>query len=200
MVNYLGKDIMHRQFRITYYIYSFFAKYIYGAFGHASIIKKPMMITNRKHIFIGNNVYFREGLRMETIIRHDNQVFQPKIIIEDYVHAEQFCQIICTNKVHIQKNVVISSFVFISDTEHSFNNIGKNILRQNLKSSMVVIGEGAFLGIGVRIIRGAIIGKHSVIGANSVVLSDIPDYCMAAGVPAKIIKKYNLRTGEWECV
>lgn len=137
---------------------------------------------------------------MEAISRHDNQVFHPQIIIEDHVHAEQFCQIICTNKVHIQKNVVISSFVFISDTEHSFNSLEQNTLSQNLKSSMVVIGEGAFLGIGVKIIRGAIIGKHSVIGANSVVLSDIPDYCMAVGTPARIIKKYNLRTGEWECV
>ena len=42
------------------------------------------------------------------------------------------------------------------------------------------------------------IGKHCVIGANSVVTKNIPDYCVAAGVPARIIKKYNFTTETWE--
>lgn len=45
-----------------------------------------------------------------------------------------------------------------------------------------------------------IIGKHSVIGAGSIVTHDIPEYSMAAGNPAKVIKKYNKLTCEWEKV
>ena len=42
------------------------------------------------------------------------------------------------------------------------------------------------------------IGKHCVVGANSVVTNDIPDYCVAVGSPAKIIKRFNFDTKLWE--
>lgn len=41
------------------------------------------------------------------------------------------------------------------------------------------------------------IGKHCIIGANSVVNSDIPDYCVAVGSPARVIKKYDFSLGRW---
>lgn len=42
------------------------------------------------------------------------------------------------------------------------------------------------------------IGKHCVIGANSVVTHDIPDYSVVAGAPCKVIKQYNTETEQWE--
>lgn len=41
-------------------------------------------------------------------------------------------------------------------------------------------------------------GKPCVIGANSVVTHNLPDYCVAVGIPAKIIKRYNFETQQWE--
>lgn len=61
----------------------------------------------------------------------------------------------------------------------------------------VRIGEGAWLGENVCII-GASVGKQSVIGANSVVSKDIPDYCVAVGAPAIIVKRYNFDKNQWE--
>ena len=60
------------------------------------------------------------------------------------------------------------------------------------------IGDGSWLGTHVVIAGNVKIGKHCVIGANSVVTKDIPDYCVAAGIPAKIIKKYNFDTCTWD--
>ena len=60
----------------------------------------------------------------------------------------------------------------------------------------VHIGEGSWLGENV-CVCGASIGKHCVIGANSVVINDIPDYCVAAGSPAKIVKKYDFDKKQW---
>jgi acetyltransferase-like isoleucine patch superfamily enzyme len=57
--------------------------------------------------------------------------------------------------------------------------------------------QGAWLGENVCVI-GASIGKNSVIGANSVVTKNIPDYCVAVGSPAKVIKKYNVEKQIWE--
>ena len=62
----------------------------------------------------------------------------------------------------------------------------------------IVIGEDTWIGTKATIIGNIHIGKHCVIAANSVITKDIPDYSIAAGIPAKIIKRYNFKTNQWE--
>lgn len=59
------------------------------------------------------------------------------------------------------------------------------------KGQKVSIGEGSYIGINAVIVGNVKIGKHCVIGANSIVNKDIPDFCVAVGCPVKIIKRYN---------
>lgn len=88
--------------------------------------------------------------------------------------------------------------VYISDNLHGYINPFVPIIDQPIKQvSTVKIGEGSWLGVGVAVI-GANIGKHCVIGSNAVVTKDIPDYSVAVGVPAKVIKRYNFATEKWE--
>ena len=61
----------------------------------------------------------------------------------------------------------------------------------------VVVGEGSWLGENV-CVMGASIGKHCVIGANAVVTRDVPDYSVAVGCPARVIKRYNPVTQQWQ--
>lgn len=61
----------------------------------------------------------------------------------------------------------------------------------------VRIGEGSWLGTNVVVVGNVHIGKHCVIGANSVVTKDIPDYTVAAGIPCKVIKRYDFERKEW---
>lgn len=98
----------------------------------------------------------------------------------------------------IEKNVLTANHVYISDNLHGYHNIKQPVLNQNIQQlNDVVIGEGSWLGENVCII-GAKVGKHCVIGANAVVTHDIPDFCVAVGVPARVIKMYNTYTGCWE--
>ena len=62
----------------------------------------------------------------------------------------------------------------------------------------VSIGDDTWIGTNVVIVGTVEIGKHCVIGANRVVTHDIPDYCVAAGSPCKVLKRYNMVTREWE--
>jgi acetyltransferase-like isoleucine patch superfamily enzyme len=62
----------------------------------------------------------------------------------------------------------------------------------------VKIGDGSWLGYGTVVLPGVTIGKHVVVGANSVVTHDIPNYSVAVGVPAKVIKRFV--DGQWESV
>ena len=60
------------------------------------------------------------------------------------------------------------------------------------------IGENCFIGFGVAIQAGTILGKQCVIGSYSVVKGEFPDYSVIVGSPAKIIKRYNIDTQKWE--
>ena len=68
------------------------------------------------------------------------------------------------------------------------------------KSDRIEIGEGTWIGINAVIVGNIRIGKHCVIGANSVVTKDIPDYCVAVGIPVRVIREYNRVSKKWESV
>ncbi len=200
-INFFKKNTKAKKmslYRLLNYIPN---KLCYKKFSKNSLIYFPMLINNKDCISIGEHVTFREGLRMDAIKQMHSQDFSPQIIIDDYVHAEQNCQIFATNLVHIKQNVTLSSQVFITDAEHEYRGIDNDsILNQNLISGKTIIDEEAFLGIGVRIVKAVHIGKHAVIGANSVVTKDIPAYSVAVGIPARVIKQYNPETRLWEYI
>ena len=126
-----------------------------------------------------------------------------KIIIGDNIRIAHHFQISCANKVEIKSNVNIGPFVFITDHNHKFENPNIPIKDQGLymvENTSAIIGEDTWIGAKVTIIGNVHVGKHCVIGANSVVTKDIPDYCVAVGSPAKVIKKYNFESCKWEKV
>ena len=82
---------------------------------------------------------------------------------------------------------------------HAYENITLPISQQGInRIAPVTIGRETWLGENVLVLPGVTIGKHCVIGANSVVNTSIPDYSVAVGAPARAIKRYNPETGVWE--
>jgi UDP-3-O-[3-hydroxymyristoyl] glucosamine N-acyltransferase len=105
--------------------------------------------------------------------------------------------ITCVRTVNIGDFVLTANNVYISDNLHGYEDITKPIMQQPIKfKKEVSIGTGSWIGENVSII-GANIGKNSVIGANSVVTRDIPDYCVAVGSPAVIIKQFDFQKKKW---
>lgn len=74
-------------------------------------------------------------------------------------------------------------------SENHKNNYWLDQLYDELELKSVSIGDSCWSGEKSVILPGVAIGKHVVIGASSVVTKDIPDYCVAVGNPAKIIKR-----------
>lgn len=62
------------------------------------------------------------------------------------------------------------------------------------------IGRGSWIGFGAQIMSGVTIGRQCVVAAGAIVVKDVPDYCVVGGNPAKILKRYNFNTGNWEKV
>jgi acetyltransferase-like isoleucine patch superfamily enzyme len=85
--------------------------------------------------------------------------------------------------------------VYITDQNHGYEDVTRPISQQSQPERPVVIGDGSWLGHGAVVLPGVTIGKHVVIGANSVVTKDIPDVSVAVGSPARVIRQYDETLG-----
>ena len=96
--------------------------------------------------------------------------------------------------IEIGEKVLIAPNTLIMDHQHEYRNHLKPIMDQGItRPRTVKIGRGAWLGMNSAIF--ADVGANSVIGSNSVVLEDIPDFCVAVGQPARIVKVF--LDGRW---
>lgn len=100
------------------------------------------------------------------------------------------CRISIANSLEIGNKVLLSPNVYITDCDHEYRNIEIPVIDQGIvqKGQKVSIGDGSYIGINVVIVGNIKIGRHCVIGANSVVTKDIPDYSVAVGSPAKVVR------------
>ena len=153
----------------------------------------PNVITGHSFISIDDSTVIRCRLQMEAISTHNGQSFTPSISIGKRVSINNDVHIAAIDSIKIGDDVLIASKVYISDHSHG-NTTVEDIEIPPSKRSLyskgsVVIEDCVWIGEGVAIMPGVVVGKNSIIGANSVVTRDIPANCVAAGCPAKIIKR-----------
>lgn len=179
--------------KIIWAIRAVLYKVRYGKIGSMSYIGKPLFTTGEKSCFIGSKVRIYPGMRLEI-----TEGIGKLIIEDDTSIGQNFHVAVAENDVRIGAHTTISGNVHITSLDHGYKMMGTHILKQPLISRETSIGENCFIGYGVVILAGTKLGKQCVVGANSVVRGSFPDGCVLAGVPARIIKRYNEQTGCWE--
>lgn len=102
--------------------------------------------------------------------------------------------------VEIGSNVMLAQNIVVSGLNHGYEHINIPPKDQKVTTSSIKISDNVWIGANCVITAGVTIGKHSVIGAGSIVTKEIPDYAVAVGNPARVIKKYNFETKNWEKV
>jgi acetyltransferase-like isoleucine patch superfamily enzyme len=172
----------------------------FGEIGKGSKIYKQTLLTNRKSIRLGLSVVLMPNSRIELITNYGGESFKPEFIIGDYSQIHQNCHITCAEKIEIGNNVVVVSNVTITDIVHPHEDVNIPINKANIKTYPVKIGDEVYIYNNSIILPGVSIGKHSIIGANSVVNRNVPPYSIVVGNPAKVIKKFNFETNIWERV
>lgn len=164
-------------------------------FGRNISIIDADIIEGEEFISLGDNVSLSSKVWLLALKKHD---IEPSLVIDSGSTIGRFAHIVAIKEIFIGKNVLIADKVYISDNIHSYTNTTIPIPEQDiLFKGSVSIGENSWVGENVSII-GAKIGKHCVVGANSLVNRDIPDYCVAVGSPAKVIKKYDFEEKKWK--
>jgi acetyltransferase-like isoleucine patch superfamily enzyme len=181
--------------RRLYYLFNY-KKYRYLA--PNAIIQKLLRIDGKQNITIESGVMIQKMTWLAAVPLTGEKDCHLSIgkgsIIGHFNH------IYATGRIEIGEKVLTADKVFISDNQHQFEDINIAILDQPIKQlKPIKIGDGTWIGENV-CVMGVSIGKNCVIGANSVVNIDIPDYSVAVGIPARIIKKYNFDTKQWEKV
>jgi acetyltransferase-like isoleucine patch superfamily enzyme len=98
--------------------------------------------------------------------------------------------IVAHERVEIADHVFTGHHVYITDANHGYEDPHLPIGRQFAPPRPVKVGEGSWLGHGTIVLPGAEIGRHVVVGAGSVVTGTLPDFCVAVGNPARVIRRY----------
>lgn len=100
--------------------------------------------------------------------------------------------------IEIGNDVIIAQNVVISGLNHSYTDVNIPIRLQTCVTSLIKIENDVWIGANAVVTAGVKIGRHSVVAAGSVVTKSVPEYCIVAGNPAKIIKSYHFTTLKWE--
>lgn len=172
--------------------------FVFKEIGRRSLIFKPMYIGNPQRIKIGHDTVIRSGVRLEVI--GADSAWKPELSIGDNVNIEQNVHIVCGSRISIGNNVSITGNVAIVDVIHPYGDINDPIKvgnRVQCEGNYVEIGDDVFIGYGSIILPNIKIGNNSIIGAHTIVNSEVPSYCVVGGNPMKIIKRYNFELNEW---
>jgi len=171
----------------------FFGKMYYSIHQSAKInINKGSLSFNRfitrKDPFIGN-LEMCENAEINvnnTFFIHsgcDIMVFKGAKLNLGSGYINRYCKIRCHDEITIGEGVAISENFTIWDSD------AHQMINGSEPTQPIVIGDKVWIGTNVTVLKGVKIGDGCVIAAGSLVTKDVPANCLAAGVPAKVIKE-----------
>lgn len=170
-------------------------------FRKSRLVRLPYYIRGQKFMDLGQGLTTGVGVRLDAFPKGNTIVLTlgNNIELNDHVH------IAAVEHVSIGDSTLIASRVFISDHNHGrFDGCAPEDGalvppgQRPLSSKPVLIGKNVWIGELVCILPGVTIGDGAVIGAGSVVTRDVPEACVVAGNPARILRKFDVATNEWK--
>ncbi len=177
-------------------LYTLWIRNFVGHFGEHSRICYPCSLQGegQKNISIGDNTIINGMSILGCWTKYDNQIFpNASITIGNHCNIGEYNHITACNKITIGDGLLTGRYVIISDNSHGGLSEEESSIQpslRNLKSKgEVVIGNNVWLGDKVAVLAGVHIGNNVIVAANAVVTKDLPNDCVAAGVPARVVKQ-----------
>ncbi len=124
-----------------------------------------------------NTIWIREGVTFH----FPENISMGKSMVAEFVYFNGYGGIEIGDKVLIGANSMFFSH------DHNFSDITKPIWHQGLTKKPIVIKDNVYIGCGVTVLGNVTVNSGSVIGAGSVVIEDVPENSIVAGIPAKVI-------------
>ncbi|HEX4866498.1 MAG TPA: acyltransferase [Acidimicrobiales bacterium] len=167
----------------------------FAAFGECSVLHRPVTsIVNPGGVAIGSWVSIGSGAVIEALVPERGVT----VTIDDGAYIGHGLRLTAVGEVVIGAEAMLADGCYVSDTNHIYEDVTEPIKRQGLREGRrVEIGPGAWLGIGAVVCGNVRVGRNAVIGARSVVTSDVPDFCVVAGNPARIVRRWDGDRWDW---
>jgi acetyltransferase-like isoleucine patch superfamily enzyme len=135
---------------------------------------------------VGPNVSLAVGLPGEPL----DPARPPVVTIGDRCNIGRGSSINGRIGIVIEDDVTTGPNVYVTDHNHRYDDLDLPIAQQWVNEAPVRIGAGSWLATNVVVLPGADIGRHVTVAAGSVVRGTVPDNCVVAGAPAKVVRRY----------
>ena len=168
--------------------FSLLARGAFASFGDRTVIQPPVRLSGERRIAVGSDVFVGAGSWLQAIGGDEGEVV---LAIGDGTSIAGNCVLSAASSIRLGRKVLIARGVYVSDHIHAYADTSRAVLEQGIdRVEPVEIGDGAWLGENVVVGPGVRIGRGAVIGGNAVVLEDVPDYALAVGVPARVVRRF----------
>jgi acetyltransferase-like isoleucine patch superfamily enzyme len=196
-----GNMLYHKiDFKIAK-LFTLLLKRSFKAFGKGSLIFFPNRIDNPDQIEIGEKVFIYSGCWLNALKQHAGRPYHGVISIGDHTLISHGVQITSSKRIVIGRNVGLGKNAVIADHIHEYRHVDQAIVYAPVSEGRPIeIQDDAAIMPNSVIAHGVTIGVHAFIGAGSLVLQDIPPFCMAAGNPARVVQEYDAVSRQWRKV
>ena len=171
----------------------------FKAFGDGSMMLFPIAaLYNQEYIEIGSGTLIGPYSSLSAgVMQGQRMVTNPVVKIGDRCSIGRSSSIVAHWLIEIGDDVWTGPNVYITDQNHDYRDITRPIGAQAMPERAVSIGSNSWLGTNVVVLPGAKIGRHCTIGAGAVVTGVIPDYSVAVGNPARVVRHYDHEKNKW---
>jgi acetyltransferase-like isoleucine patch superfamily enzyme len=175
--------------------------YPFASFGEGVWIHHSCELSRSiaNYIRIGDRVILAQDVWFN--VPHVSERDGPAIIIDSGCGIGRRTVVSARNRIHVGQDTIFGPSVLLRDHNHSFGNLNVPIAHQGMTlGGTIRIEEGCWIGFGAAIVCGEgelVIGRGSVVGANSVVSRSVPSYSVVMGNPARVVKQYDPVKKNW---
>ncbi len=164
----------------------------FGAFGWGSCLVFPQgAIYNERYIEIGEGTIVGPRTCLTAGMAPGQEMASnPVVRIGDRCLIGRGSHVVGHWSIDIGDDIQTGPYVYITDQNHSYVDPDEPVGRQWPVEAPVRIGSGSWLGANAVVLPGADIGRHVVVAAGAVVRGTVPDRCVVAGVPARIVRRW----------
>ena len=165
----------------------------FGSFGSGTCISWPTgYVFGERWIHLGEDTLVGSHVTLSAgMVPGQQMVTDPVVRVGDRCLIGRGSAIVGHLSIDIGDDVFTGMNVYITDQNHGYEDLDMPIGTQLPSEDPVVIGADSWIGSGAVILPGARIGRHVVVGANSVVRGEIPDYSVVVGSPERVVRRHD---------
>jgi acetyltransferase-like isoleucine patch superfamily enzyme len=166
-------------------------------FGQNVVLRHPHKIRIADNVVVDDNCLIDAKGEANTGIQIGSGVFIGRnsilsckngdIELADGANIGFNCEIFSASRVRVGRNALMAAYSYLIGGDHDFSDPSRAVLDQPRTSRGISVGDGAWIGAGVKVLDGVTIGDQAVVGAGAVVRDSVPDRATAVGIPARVV-------------